>query len=51
MFIKTSGSGDLVVELIKHKKVGEQPHLKASGSSVIVGTQDAIKGMYYQHSF
>jgi hypothetical protein len=50
--IKTSGDGDLVVDLVKAKKVGEQPDLKASSSTiVVVGTQKAEKGIYYQHTF
>ena len=50
--IKTSGEGDLVVDLIKANKIGDQPNLKASSSTVVVvGTQDAIKGIYYQHTF
>jgi hypothetical protein len=48
--IKTSGAGNLVVELIKKKPSG-QPNLKAAGSTVVVGTQDAEKGKYYQHTF
>ena len=51
IFIKTSGNGDLFVDLIKHKKVGKQPDLKASGSTIIVGTQNADKGVYYQQTF
>lgn len=50
-FIKTSGDGNLVVELIKHKKIGEQPDLKSSGSTIIVGTHNAEKGVYYQQTF
>jgi len=50
--IKTSGDGDLVVDLLKSKKVGDQPNLKASSSSIIVvGTQSAEKGIYYQQTF
>jgi hypothetical protein len=50
--IKTSGDGDLVVDLIKSKKVGDQGNLKASSSTVIVvGTQSAEKGLYYQQTF
>jgi hypothetical protein len=50
--IKTSGEGDLVVNLIKSRKVGDQPNLKASSSSiVVVGTQDADKAIYYEHTF
>lgn len=51
IFIKTSGNGDLIVDLIKHKKIGEQPDLKAGGSTIIVGTQNADKGVYYQQTF
>ncbi len=47
--LKTSGEGNLVVELIK-KKPGDQPNLKAAGSVVVVGTKDADKGVYYQHT-
>ncbi|HUX60782.1 MAG TPA: hypothetical protein VMV32_05680 [Ignavibacteriaceae bacterium] len=50
--IKTSGDGDLIVDLIKSKKVGDQPDLKASSSTaVVVGTQNAEKGIYYQQTF
>jgi hypothetical protein len=50
--IKTSGDGDLIVDLLKSKHVGDQPDLKASSSSiVVVGTQSAEKGLYYQHTF
>jgi hypothetical protein len=50
--IKTSGDGDLVVDLVKAKKVGDQPDLKASSSTiVVVGTQKAEKGIYYQQTF
>ena len=50
--IKTSGDGDLVVDLLKSKKVGDQPDLKASSSTIIVvGTQSAEKGLYYQQTF
>ena len=51
IFIKTSGNSDLIVNLIKHKKIGDQPDLKASGSTIIVGTQNADKGVYYQQTF
>ena len=51
-FIKTSGDGDLVVDLIKANRVGDQPNLKASSSTVVVvGTEDGPKGVYYQHTF
>jgi hypothetical protein len=50
--IKTSGDGDLVVDLLKSKKVGDQGNLRASSSSIIVvGTQSADKGIYYQQTF
>ena len=50
--IKTSGDGDIVVDLVKAKIVGDQPNLKGSSSSIIVvGTQNAEKGMYYQQTF
>ncbi len=48
--LKTTGEGNLVVELIK-KKPSDQPNLKAAGSTIVVGTKDADKGMYYQHTF
>ena len=48
--LKTSGEGNLVVELIK-KKPGDQPNLKAAGSTIVVGTREADKGLYYQHTF
>jgi hypothetical protein len=51
IFIKTSGDGDLTVELVNHKKSGEQLTLKASSSTIIVGTQNAVKGEYYQQTF
>jgi hypothetical protein len=51
IFIKTSGDGSLFVTLIKHKKVGKQPDLKASGSTIIVGTHNADEGVYYQQTF
>ncbi len=51
IFIKTSEKGELIVDLIKHKKIGDQPNLKASGSTIIVGTQNADKGVYYQQTF
>ena len=51
IFIKTSGNGDLIVDLIKHKKVGEQADLKAGGSTIIVGTHNADTGVYYQQTF
>jgi hypothetical protein len=51
-FIKTSGDGNLVVDLVKANKVGDQPDLKASSSTiVVVGTRDAAKGLYYQQTF
>jgi len=50
--IKASGEGNLVVDLIKAKKVGDQGNLKASSSTVVVvGTESAEKGRYYQHTF
>jgi hypothetical protein len=50
--IKTSGDGDLVVNLLKSEKVGDQPDLKASSSTiVVVGTTNAEKGIYYQQTF
>jgi hypothetical protein len=50
--IKTSGDGDLVVDLIKSKKIGDQGNLRASSSTVIVvGTRSAEKGLYYQQTF
>ena len=51
-FIKTSGDGDIVVDLVKAKHVGNQGDLKASSSTaVVVGTTDAEKGIYYQQTF
>lgn len=50
IFIKTSGNGDLIVDLIKHKKTGKQPDLKTSGSTIIVGTHNADEGVYYQQT-
>jgi hypothetical protein len=50
--IKTSGDGDLVVDLVKANKVGDHPNLKASSSTiVVVGTRDGAKGLYYQQTF
>ncbi len=50
--VKASGDGDLIVDLMKSRKVGNQPDLKASSSTVVVvGTQNADEGVYYQHSF
>jgi len=51
--IKMSGDGDLIVDLIKSKKVGDQPDLKASSSSVVVvGTvMREEKSLYYQQTF
>jgi len=50
--IKTSGEGDLVVDLVKAKKVGDQPDLKSSSSTIIVvGTRNTEKGVYYQQTF
>jgi hypothetical protein len=51
VFIKTPENGDLIIDLIKHKKVGDQPDLKAGGSIIVVGTIDADKGVYYQQTF
>jgi hypothetical protein len=51
-FIKTSGDGDLVVDLVKANKVGNQSDLKASSSTiVVVGTRDGANGLYYQQTF
>ncbi len=51
-FIKTSGDGDIIVDLVRAKKVGDQGDLKAgSSAAVVVGTKDAEKGIYYQQTF
>ena len=51
-FIKTSGDGDLVVDLVKANRVGAQSDLRASSSTiVVVGTRDGKKGLYYQQTF
>jgi hypothetical protein len=51
-FIKTSGDGDLVVDLVKANKVGDQSNLKASSPTVVVvGTRDGANGLYYQQTF
>ena len=51
--VKMSGGGDLVVDLIRSKKVGGQPDLKASSSSVVVvGTvMRGDESLYYQSTF
>lgn len=51
-FIKTSGDGDIIVDLVKVKQIGNQGNLKAgSSTAVVVGTTDAEKGIYYQQTF
>lgn len=48
---KTSGNGNLLVELVNHKKNGELMSLTAISSTIVVGTRDATKGEYYQQTF
>lgn len=48
---KTSGNGNLIVELVNHKKNGELMSLTAISSTIVVGTRDATKGEYYQQTF
>ena len=50
-FVKTSGKGDLFVELLAPRPDDNAAALKASGSIVVVGTRNAEKRLYYQHTF